>query len=187
MFSNKIIKIRKSKDGKALIENFAYLSLLQVAGYIFPLITLPYLARVIGVDKFGEIAFATSVVVYFQTVTDWGFNYTATRDIAQNRNDIYKVSEIFANVMGAKLLLMILSTAIFAICIYFIPFLYDKRLLLWLTFLYIPGILMFPDWFFQAMEKMKYVTIMNVFSKLLFTVLVFVIIKNKEDYIYQPV
>ncbi|KAA6332144.1 hypothetical protein EZS27_019311, partial [termite gut metagenome] len=42
-------------------------------------------------------------------------------------------------------------------------------------------------WFFQAMEKMKYVTIMNVFSKLLFTVLVFVIIKNKEDYIYQPV
>jgi PST family polysaccharide transporter len=178
--------VRQSKDGKVLMENFLSLSLLQVAGYIFPLITLPYLARVIGVDKFGEIAFASSVIVYFQTVVDWGFNYTATRDVARCKNDIGKVSEIFCNVMGAKILLLIVSTVVFAICVYSIPFLYEKRLILWMTFLYVPGYLMFPDWFFQAIEKMKYITILNVISKILFTVAVFVFIKEKSDFILQP-
>jgi len=180
-------KVRKSKDGKVLFENFLSLSLLQVAGYVFPLITLPYLARVIGVDKFGEIAFASSIVAYFQTIVDWGFNYTATRDVAQNRNNINKVSDIFCNVIGAKCLLLLASTIIFTICIYSIPYLCERKLLLWMTYLYIPGYILFPDWFFQAMEKMKYITIMNVISKLTFTILVFVIITKKEDYIYQPI
>ena len=183
---NKINKIRKSKDGKVLVENFVALSLLQVASYVFPLITLPYLARIIGVDKFGEIAFASAIIVYFQTIVDWGFNFTATRDIVRNRENIRKVSKIFCNVIGAKLLLLLGCTIIFAICIYSIPYLYEKRLLLWITYLYIPGHILFPDWFFQAIEKMKYITILNVLSKLLFTVLVFLVIKNKEDYIFQP-
>jgi PST family polysaccharide transporter len=186
MIKEKINSIRKSKDGKVLVENFASLTLLQIAGYIFPLITLPYLARVIGVEKFGEIAFASSIVVYFQTVVDWGFSYTATRDIARCRNDIVKVSEIFCNVMGAKILLLAVSTIVFTVCVYSIPFLYERRLVLWMTFLYIPGYLMFPDWFFQAIEKMKYITILNVFSKLLFTIAIFIFIKEKSDFVLQP-
>lgn len=184
---HKVSSIRRNKDGKVLIENFAYLSLLEVAGYIFPFITLPYLARVIGVDSFGEIAFAASIIVYFETFTIFGFNFTAVRDIAKNRDDIYEVSKIFWNVMYSKILLMIISLIIFIISVYSIPFLYEKRIILWLTFLYIPGHIMFPDWFFQALEKMKYITIMNVLTKIIFTILVFVVIKEKSDYIYQPV
>ena len=183
----KINKIRKSKDGKVLIENFGYLSLLQVAGYVFPLIALPYLAKVIGVESFGKIAFAHSIVVYFETFTGFGFGYTAVRDIAKNRNDINEVSRIFSNVLFSKIILMIVSLIIFSICIYTIPFLYEKKIILWLTFLYIPGHILFPDWLFQALEKMKYITMMNVLSKLVFTLLVFVIIHEKSDYIYQPV
>lgn len=183
---NNIQKVRKSKDGKVLIENFLSLSLLQVAGYIFPLLTLPYLARVIGVDKFGEIAFASAIIIWFQTVVDWGFNFTATRDIAKNRDDLNRVSEIFSNVMWAKLFLLVISTIILAICIYSIPYLYERRALLWLTFLYVPGHILFPDWFFQAIEKMKYVTILNVISKAFFTIMIFVVVKTKDDYIYQP-
>ena len=78
-FLNKLIqKVNNSKDGKTLLMNFGYLSLLQIAGYAFPLITMPYLARVIGPEGFGKIAFASAVVVWFQTIADWGFNYTAT-------------------------------------------------------------------------------------------------------------
>lgn len=58
---NRIKQIKQNKDGKVLVQNFAYLSLLQKAGYVFPLITMPYMARVIGVDGFGKIAFASAV------------------------------------------------------------------------------------------------------------------------------
>lgn len=186
MLNDILTRIKNSKDGKVLVSNFAYLSLLQIAGYVFPLLTLPYLARVIGVEKFGEIAFASSVIVYFETVTAYGFNYTAVRDIAQSRDDVDAVSKIFSNVMCTKVLLMIFSFVVFFVGICFIPFLYDNRTILLCTFLLIPGSVMFPDWFFQAMERMKFITIMNFTAKLLFTLLVFLLVKQESDYIYQP-
>lgn len=182
----KISSLTKSKDARTVASNFVWLSLLKIIGYLFPLITLPYLSRVIGVDGFGEIAFATSIMVFIETFVDFGFNYTATRDIARQREDIGEVSNIFSNVMWAKALLMLVGFAILCVLIWVIPSLNEKRLLILLTFLYIPGHIIFPDWFFQAMEKMKYITIMNVLSKFIFTVLIFIVIKEKSDYVWQP-
>lgn len=183
---NLFSRLRKSKDGKVLAENFLSLSVLQAISYIFPFITMPYLARVIGIDSFGKIAFAASIVTYFQTLVVFGFNYTAVRDIAQNRNDIQKVSEIFSNVMCSKIFLMFVSVIIFVVLLFSIPLFYENRLILCISLLLLPGSIMFPDWLFQAMEKMKYITIMNFFAKLLFTLLVFVVIKEKSDFIYEP-
>jgi O-antigen/teichoic acid export membrane protein len=180
-------KINDSDDARALAENFVSLTALKVLGYIFPLLTLPYLARVIGVDKFGEIAFAAAIIVYFQTLVEYGFNYTAVREIARNKNDIRKISEIFSTVMTVKFLLILVSFSLLTGLVYIFPEFYKNRLLIFLTFLYIPGYVMFPDWFFQAIEKMKYITVMNLVSKAVFTLLVFVVIKVKSDYIYQPV
>ena len=183
---NKLNRIRQSKDGKVLVENFAYLSLLQVAGYVFPLITMPYLARVIGVEGFGKIAFASAIMVWIQTVADWGFNYTATRDVAKNREDKDKVSDIFSRVLWARCLLMLLSFVLLILLVVIIPEFRENAAVIFVTFLMIPGHIMFPDWFFQAMERMKYITVLNLLSKLLFTVLVFVFVKEKDDYILQP-
>lgn len=183
----KIIKrIKQSKDGKVLISNFAYLSLLQVAGYVFPLITMPYLAKVIGVEGFGKIAFASAIIVWIQTIADWGFNYTATRDVAKNKEDKNKVSDIFSNVFWARCLLMLISFVFLSILVISISIFRENATVIFVTFLMIPGHIMFPDWFFQAIEKMKYITLLNLCSKLLFTILVFVFIKEKNDYILQP-
>ncbi|MBD7947948.1 flippase [Psychrobacter communis] len=179
-------RVNKSKDGKVLASNFGYLMLLQIAGYIFPLITIPYLARVIGVEGFGKIAFAAAVVVWFQTVADWGFKYTATRDVARNRDDLEKVSEIFSNVLWARIVLMLLSFTLLIIAIATIPYFKENQSILLITFLLVPGHILFPDWFFQAMERMRFITIFNLGSKALFTALVFVFIKEKTDFILQP-
>lgn len=181
-----ISQVNKSKDGKVLASNFGYLMLLQISGYIFPLLTIPYLARVIGVEGFGKIAFAAAVMVWFKTVADWGFNYTATRDIAQNRDNPEKVSEIFSNVLWARMLLTLLSFTSLAITIVTVPYFRENKDILLVTFLLIPGHILFPEWFFQAMEKMKFITFFNLASKALFTVLVFVFIKEKSDFILQP-
>lgn len=177
------LKLKKSKDGKALASNFEYMMLLQVAGYIFPLLTIPYLARAIGVEGFGKIAFASAVIVWFQTVSDRGFNYTATRDVAQNRENPEKVSEIFSNVLWARILLMTISFGLLLILIATIPLFKENQAVLLISFLLIPGHIMFPEWFFQAMERMKYITLFSLLSKLLFTILVFIFINQKEDYV----
>lgn len=179
-------RIRNSKDGRTLASNFGYLMLLQVAGYIFPLITIPYLARVVGVEGFGKIAFAAAVIVWFQTITDWGFNFTATRDVARNRNDLEKVSEIFSNVLWARLVLMMLSLGLLLTAIALVPYFQKNQALLLITFLMLPGHIMFPDWFFQAMERMRYITIFNLAIKAIFTVMVFSFINEKDDFILQP-
>ena len=183
---NKLNRIRQSKDSKVLVENFAYLSLLQIAGYVFPLITMPYLARVIGVEGFGKIAFASGIITWIQTIADWGFNYTATRDVAKNRDDKKKVSEIFSNVLWSRCLLMLCSFLILLLLVMVIPQFRANSTVILVTFLMVPGHIMFPDWFFQAMERMKYITWLNLLSKSLFTLAVFLFVKEKDDYVLQP-
>jgi PST family polysaccharide transporter len=178
---------RKSQDGKALIENFMSLSILQAVSYVFPLITLPYLARVIGVNKFGEIAFANSIEIYFAAVIVYGFKYTAVRDIAQCRDDINKVSEIFCAVFTAQILLFTIASILYIICIYSIPVFYEYRIILWATYPIMFTKFIFPDWMFQALEKMKFITILNLASNTLFTGLIFLVIKEEKDYFFYPI
>ena len=184
---SEIIKqINSSKDGKTVFANFGYLSLLQVAGYVFPLISMPYLARVIGADGFGKIAFASAIVVWIQTISDWGFNLTATRDVAQNRDNKELVSRIFSNVLWARSVLTLLSGIILLLVVLLVPYLRENADIIFVTFLLVPGYILFPEWFFQAIEKMKYTTFFNLFLKLVFTVAVFVFIHKREDYLIQP-
>jgi len=179
-------RLNASKDGKALASNFGYLMIMQVTCYIFPLLTIPYLARVIGVDGFGKIAFAAAVIVWFQTITDWGFSYTATRDVARNRDNLEKVSEIFSNVFWAKSLLAVVSFIILFLLTKSITYLNENQILLFITFLLVPGRILFADWFFQAMERMKFITIFDLISKASFTGLIFLFVKEKTDFILQP-
>ena len=187
---DKLSKIKKqiaaSKDGRTVFANFGYLSLLQVAGYVFPLISMPYLARVIGAEGFGKIAFASAIVVWIQTISDWGFNLTATRDVAQNRDDKELVSRIFSNVLWARSVLTLLSGIILLVVVLLVPYLRENADVIFVTFLLVPGYILFPEWFFQAIEKMKYTTLFNLLLKLTFTVAVFVFIHKREDYLIQP-
>ena len=147
---------------------------------------MPYLARIIGVNGFGKIAFASAVIVWFQTVTDWGFNFSGARDVARNSNDRSKLSEIFSNILWARVLLMIVCFIVLLGLILTIPKFKENREIIFLTFLLIPGNIICPDWFFQGLQKMKLMTVSNVVAKSLFTAAVFIFITSADDYILQP-
>lgn len=176
----------RSKDGKVIAKNFGFLSLLQIANYLFPLITVPYVSRVIGVTGYGKIAFAGAVVIWFQAVADWGFNYTAMREVAQNRDNTQKISFVFSNVLWARLLMILFSYVALALFVIFVPEFRDAADVIFVTSLMLVGHVAYPAWFFQATERMKYITIINVSMKLLFTIFVFVLIRDQDDYILQP-
>ena len=183
---NYLIKYKNSHEAKTLLGNFSWLAALQVITYLFPMITMPYLARVIGVDGFGKIAFAAAVMVWIQTITDWGFNTTASRDIARARDNKEQLSKIYCNVQYSRLMMMLLSFGLLLILILIIPKFRESSTILIVTFLMVPGHIAFPTWYFQGVERMKYSTILNIVARTLFTLAVFVFIKEKDDYILQP-
>lgn len=176
----------KSRDARRVISNFSYLSILQIGSYVLPILTYPYLARVIGVEGFGKIAFAMSIVVYFTTITDWGYNFSATRDVARNRDDVESISRIYSVVTTSKLFLLFISIIILAALLLFVPRLKEDVLLYILSFFIVIGQTIFPEWLFQGLENMKLIVILNLISKLLFTFLIFIFIKSPDDYILQP-
>lgn len=182
----KIINKLKSKDAKLLIENFVSLSVLQIFGMFLPLITLPYVLRVLGFEKYGIIILATSLVAYFQSITDFSFRITATRDVAVFRESQNKLNFIYSKVITVKVIFLFLSTLFLILIILLYPPFYKEKTLFFLTIPILFGYALFPEWFFQGIEKMKYITILNLSIKVFFTICVFVFIKSKEDYWLYP-
>ncbi|UXP33556.1 flippase [Reichenbachiella agarivorans] len=179
-------KIFGSRDNKRLVSNFLSLSVLQGANYILPLITIPYLVRVLGVDRFGLISFAVATIAYFQIVIDYGFNLTATRDITINRDNKRKISEIFSAIITTKFILTLLCFVVLvAMVSLFSKFQVEKEVY-FLTFLIVIGQVIFPTWLFQGMESMKVIALLNLLSKGLFTILIFVFVRNSNDYLFVP-
>lgn len=179
-------KAAGSPEKKRLVDNFLSLSFLQFANYLLPLIVLPYLTRVLGPEKYGLIAFAQAFMFYLQVVTDYGFMVTATRDIAFHRSDPEKVSRIFSAVMMVKMALTLLGLVILLVVVFSIPKFYQDWELYLLSFGMVIGHVIFPVWFYQGMERMRYITLLTVLAKLIFTLSIFVFVHKTSDYLLVP-
>ena len=135
------------------LRNVLLLYLVQFSSYVMPVITLPYLSRVLSPEKFGLIAYAQAFMWYFITLTDYGFNLSATRQIAVHQEDTEEVSRIFSTVMVCKVLLTLLGLTILMTTVLAIPKLRPDWLLFLLAFLSVVGNCLFPLWLFQGLQK----------------------------------
>lgn len=178
--------ILKSREVKRLLENFFSLSVLKLVNAVLPFVTLPYLIKVLGFQQYGAIVLALSLITYFQAVTDYGFNLSATREIAQHRHSNKQLSYIYSKTMISKIILLIFS--LFCLCglILCIPQFRADFLVYSLMCLILIGQTLFPEWFFRGVEQMRYITILDLIIKISFTLGVFFLIKKPEDYWVYP-
>jgi len=183
---NKIKNSLKSQQGKVLLGNFFSLSALQLVGMLLPLITLPYVLRVIGFEKYGLIALALSLVAYFNSIVDYSFRITATRDVAVFRDSPKKLNLIYSKVLTVKTIFLAVSLFILTIIIMVYPPFYEEKFIFFSAALSLVGYMLFPEWFFQGIEKMKYITIINLTVKIAFALSVFIFIKEDSDYKIYP-
>lgn len=184
---NLVHRIRAGvRKERVLLENFAYLMTLQALNYLLPLLTVPYLVRVLGPEKFGLIAFAQAFAQYFVLVTDYGFNFSAPRDISIQRENKAAVTEIFNTIMVIKVAALVLGFCVLTAIVILVPKFRADALIYYITFGSVLGNVLFPIWFFQGMERMKYITYLNLVSKIIFTVAIFIFVTGADDYLVVP-
>lgn len=173
-------------ERQVVLGNVLSLSTLQAITYFLPIIILPYLFRTIGPERFGLIAFAQAFVQYFMILTDYGFNVSATKEISLCQDEHHKVCQAFSSVMLVKIGLAFLSLAALGAIVYYIPRFRSDWLVYVLSFGTVVGNTLFPIWFFQGTEKMKYIANLNIAGGILYTVLILLFVKGPQDYLMVP-
>lgn len=176
-----------NSDNKRILLNTVMLYIMTVGKYLLPLITLPYLTRVLSPEYYGVIIYMTSTMTYFQVLVDFGFIYSSTKEASLHRTDYQYLGEILSDTIFAKLILCVVG-AVFLVTI--MPFIAILRENAWLTILYYLSVVVtafLPDYIYRGLEKMKIVSVRFILARLVSTLLTFVLIKSPDDLLWMPV
>ena len=162
------------------------MGVLQVANYLIPFLVLPIISRILGASLFGSVSYAQNIITYLTLLINYGFEYSATRQISIAREDKAKTDAIFWSVIAAKGMLLILSFAILAV----LPFCMervacDPKLYIYTALANI-GIVFFPTWYLQGVQQMDKMAWANFFTKLLGAVLVLSLVREASAYRLYP-
>jgi len=154
---------------------------------LLPLITYPYLIRVLGKETYGLVVFAQAIVGYLLILVGFGFNISATKEVSIHRDNKEKLSEIVSSVLIIKSIFLILSFLILVVLLWFVPQAKGYEALFYLSMWMCLYDVLFPQWYFQGIERMKYITYITLVSRLIFLGLIFVFIHSPEDYLFMPI
>lgn len=174
------------KRNKVIFENFSYLTLFQVLSLIFPLITYPYLVSVLGKELYGLVITAQVLSGYCAIIVQFGFPLISAKHIAINKENKEELSRIMSAILCSQAILLIVSFVLYMGLICLIPSYREHFLLFFYSFFLVLQSILFPQFYFQGVEKMKFVTIIQLIFQLFFIALLFVVIKERADYIYVP-
>lgn len=167
-----------------LTENIFSMVTLRAMEYILFFFMIPYLLRVLGPAQFGAIAFMQGIMGYFNFCINYSFGMTAPRDIAQSKE--LGLPRLFSAYFWAIFCLWIIVTTIFFVGYMIVQLVWPIEmdwLLFGATYTSIIGLVFFPIWYFQGIQKMRYITILNLTGRLGTMLGIFAFVKAPEDYV----
>ncbi|WP_456408305.1 oligosaccharide flippase family protein [Caldithrix abyssi] len=179
-------RITASREYRQLIKNFFNFTIFQLSNYLIPLITIPYIIRIVGVEKFGIISIAQAVGYYFRVVVEYGFPISGVQYVAQNQAKSQKLSEIYSNVIFIQIFLMLAGLLLLLGLVHFIPGMHKE----WQVYLFaygiVPANILMALWFYIGIENMKYLNYINSLGRLLYLCFIFLFIQKPADYVMVP-
>lgn len=186
IITQKISSFLQGKNIKTLLTNFIALVILQGLNVLLPFLTIPYLISTVGLDLFGLITFSYSFAFFFQIITEYGFNTVTSREISINSDNLKNIQQLFSDVFFTKMILVLILFIVYIIIVFSVPKFSEYSLLYIIQYGCVIGQALFPVWLFQGLQRMKYITLINVICKTLFTIAIFLLVKSPEDYWIAP-
>ena len=175
--------MQRNTNTNVIKENFIFNTMSTFFIAFFPILTIPYVARVLGPDGFGKVSFASSIVNFFVILASLGIPAYGLREIARVRNEQKKLNEVYSELF----LLNFISTIFFSV-LYLILILFTNKLTSDLELFILMGFTLFLNifqiyWLFQGLENYKFIAISNFFVYLISIVLIYLFVKSENDYI----
>lgn len=169
---------------KSVKKNFLYNLFYQVLTFLLPLVTTPYLSRVLGAEKTGIYSYSYSIAYYFVLFAMLGLNNYGNREVAKNRDDMVMRSRTFWSIYGLQLcssIIIIFAYMIYNLCI-------GKQVMNWIMLVYVISSFFDINWFFWGLEEFKITVTRNTITKILTVVSILLFVKSPEDiYIYGAI
>lgn len=174
---------------KKIFSNILSLGVVQIADYVIPLIAIPFLMRVIGIENYGYVALVQALSVSLLVVADYGFNFSATRLVAVQKDDFNRLSQTFWSIQAVKFLIFLLLAAVVAgIYLYSHIFIQNpKHIIFFAALLPLIGTVFYPIWLFQGLELIKQSAIIFLIVRFILLGLIFIFVKSEDDFLLAGV
>lgn len=169
---------------KKKITDFMVYGIGQAVNIISPLLITPYLIYICGLENLGIIALGQSFAFILIVLVDYSSYIIGVKDVSINRDNPIALENIFTTIYASKLLLFIVVSILTFFMLFFIPYFNKNVTVLFFSFSIIIGQFINPTWFFQGVENFKWISIINVLSKIIYVLGVFIFIKKQEDYVF---
>src|SRR5271170_6780492 len=164
-----------------VVHNVVALYGVQACTYALPLLTFPYLARVLGPSGWGVVVFAQAIGDVIASVVEYGFDISASRETSRHRQEPKRLSALISGVLGAKFLLAVVCIAAAVFSRRFTHHIAPSLALFWASTIWgvCQGINML--WYFQGLERMRLASALEIGGKIVATLSIFVLVHNPND------
>ncbi|MFS0864568.1 flippase [Fredinandcohnia sp. 179-A 10B2 NHS] len=169
-------------EKKSIAKNFLYNTLLRILNIVFPLITFPYVARILSAEGIGKVDFSLSVIHYFIIIAQFGIPTYAIRECAKYRDNKEELTKKVQEILMINIVMVIVSYIFLTIVLVSVDMFHDYKTLLIIMSINILSTSIGIEWFYQSIEEYRLITIRSFFVKLLSLILVFVLIKEESDF-----
>lgn len=163
-------------------KNVIYSIILACSGYVFTLVTYPYVSRVLGVTNIGICNFVNSIVQYFIFFSSLGINIQGVREIAKVKNDRVTLNNCFSSLFFLNFMTAVIAIAVYVLVMFLVPQLAPYRTLLCVGLLQLVMTPFLIEWFYKGIENFRYITLRSLLVKVAYVVSVFLFVRDKDDF-----